>query len=397
MALNICRFRSGVLLSRLGSGQLTSTVAGGSVKLQVANLTATYGEKFPYPEPFPYEKKRYNALTVLAEETTSRFNDNTKIIVVEGNMAVGKTDFARRLAKEFDLKFFPPTPERNCFLEKEYRFDMRTLDQFLPPTARSYDLQKFYSDKHPENGLAGRLQLKWYEERFYDYLAAMKHLLSTGQGCVLVRSVYSDSVFVDALQSMGWLTPNFVKHYNMIRANSICDLYRPHLTIYLDAPLEVLRSRLTKKNNPIEVGGRNLTDEYLKTIDNVYQKRFLPKMRESGEVVEIDWTEVASEDDMEAIAEELQLLKLEGEDNDDPKFTDWSRQDEDDWAKFRLFLEDKEEWYQYFLRDPPWECPEVMMSASDREALFRLSLRHPVFKHQAGWSPELGHRTAFKF
>ena len=36
------------------------------------------------------------------------------------------------------------------------------------------------------------------------------------------------------------------------------------------------------------------------------------------------------------IAEELQLVKLEGEDNDDPKFTDWSRQDEDDWSKFRL-------------------------------------------------------------
>jgi hypothetical protein len=36
------------------------------------------------------------------------------------------------------------------------------------------------------------------------------------------------------------------------------------------------------------------------------------------------------------IAEDLSLLKLEGEDNDDPKFTDWSRQDEDDWTKFRL-------------------------------------------------------------
>jgi len=334
--------------------------------------------------------------TALSEQTASRFNDNTKVIVVEGNMAVGKTEFAKRLAKEFDLKFFPPTSERSCFLEKSYNFDIRSLDPVLPSGAQSYDLKKLYSDHHPERGTAGRLQLRWFEEKFYDYLVALKHLLSTGQGVVLVRSVYSDSVFVEALHSMGWLTSNFVKYYNMIRSNAICDLYRPHLTVYLDAPLQVVRERINKRNNPIEVGSRNLNDEYLKAVDRVYQQRYLPKMRESGEVVEIDWTEVASEDDMEAIAEELQLVKLEGEDNDDPKFTDWSRQDEDDWSKFRLLLENRNAWLHYFIRDAPWDCPEVMLQQTDQEAWNQLARNHPVFKHQAGWSPQLGHNTAFK-
>jgi NADH dehydrogenase (ubiquinone) 1 alpha subcomplex subunit 10 len=103
-----------------------------------------------------------------------------QVIVVEGNLAVGKTEFAKRLAKEFDLKFFPSTPERNCFLDKSYKFDIRSLDPVLPSGAKAYDLKRLYSDPHPEKGTAGRLALRWYEEKFYDYLAALKHLLSTG-------------------------------------------------------------------------------------------------------------------------------------------------------------------------------------------------------------------------
>ena len=100
-------------------------------------------------------------------------------------MAVGKTEFAKRLAKEFDLKFFAPTPERSCFLEKSYKFDVRSFDPVLPSGAQSYDLKKLYSDHHPEHGTAGRLQLRWFEEKFYDYLVALKHLLSTGNICHL--------------------------------------------------------------------------------------------------------------------------------------------------------------------------------------------------------------------
>ena len=99
---------------------------------------------------------------------------------MEGNIGVGKTEFAKRLASEFDLKFFPATPERNCFLQRDYNFDIRALDPVFPSTAKSYDLKRFYSDPHPESGMVGRLQLRWYEEKFYDYLQALKHLLSTG-------------------------------------------------------------------------------------------------------------------------------------------------------------------------------------------------------------------------
>jgi len=46
---------------------------------------------------------------------------------------------------------------------------------------RSYDLAKFYADKHPEKGTVGKLQLTWYDHKFLDYANALKHVLNTGK------------------------------------------------------------------------------------------------------------------------------------------------------------------------------------------------------------------------
>jgi hypothetical protein len=134
----------------------------------------------------------------------------------------------------------------------------------------------------------------------------------------------------------------------------------------------------------------------LTAIENAFQQRFLPKMRQSGEVVEIDWTQIATKNDMDAIAEELQLLKLEGEDNDDVKFADWSRESEDDWTMFRQFCESQKAQHALFVRPLPWECPEIMLSLDDRMYITKLGEMHPVLKYAAGWAPELGHQTLLK-
>lgn len=100
---------------------------------------------------------------------------------MDGNIGVGKTEFAKRLAERFDLKFFPPTREKQLFLHGQgYNCDIRPFDVLLPEGVRTYDLQKFYSDPNPECGLVGRQQLMWYREKFMDYLLALRHLLNTG-------------------------------------------------------------------------------------------------------------------------------------------------------------------------------------------------------------------------
>jgi len=190
-----------LIVSRCGYGKIASVgavlrrhavecprliVYGSGNAIQVATLKATYGGKYPYSKPFPYEKKEYGLLESFYDKTIPRLNENSKVIVVEGNIGVGKTEFARKLAADFDMKFFPQPTDRDCYIRLEYGFDMRQLDELLPPSAQSYDLAKFYADKHPEKGLVGKLQLLWYERKYRVYLDALKHLLSTGNASKVI-------------------------------------------------------------------------------------------------------------------------------------------------------------------------------------------------------------------
>jgi NADH dehydrogenase (ubiquinone) 1 alpha subcomplex subunit 10 len=42
------------------------------------------------PAPFPYLEKDYTLLTSMFDKTTSRFDENTKLIVLDGPIGVGK-------------------------------------------------------------------------------------------------------------------------------------------------------------------------------------------------------------------------------------------------------------------------------------------------------------------
>jgi NADH dehydrogenase (ubiquinone) 1 alpha subcomplex subunit 10 len=393
-ALRSCGVRT--ILLRPCTVEGLPRVLGGTGVVQIATLKATHGEKYPYAEPYPYWKKPYNVFARFFDKSIPRYNENTKVIVVEGNVAVGKKEFAQHLAREFDLKYIGPTTDSRIFTCNDYNWDQRELDPMLPEGAKGYDLKRFYADKHPEKGTVGRLLLAWLEFKFYDYCFALKHVLNTGQGVVMVRSVYSDIVFVDALRRMGYVTAPFVQYYNAVRDSSICELLKPHMTIYLDSPINVIRDRITQRNDPREVGSKVLSDKYLQAIADVYRDKFLPKMKQSGEVVEIDWTEKGTDVDMDVIAEELQLYNLEQQDNEDSKFADWSRMVEDDWMTLRMFVENEEEQNSLFITPLPWDCPEVMFTADDATAYHRIASEHPVWKYKQGWAPTLGHGTLFK-
>lgn len=53
-------------------------------------MQATMGPKPSKPAPFPYKEKEYTLLRSLIDKTTDRFDENTKLIVVEGNVGVGE-------------------------------------------------------------------------------------------------------------------------------------------------------------------------------------------------------------------------------------------------------------------------------------------------------------------
>ena len=185
MALVICRStfaRVGGVKVLLGK-QIASRTAAPTT-IQAAGLTATHGEKFPYAKPWKnWENRKYTLLNEFFDSTTARLNENSKVIVVDGNLAVGKNDFARRLAAGFDLKLIESVPDSLCFKNPDTGYDTRELNFLLPESAQFYDLQKFLSDPNPQSGKAGRLQIQWYHQKFMAYAHGLHHMLSTGEYC----------------------------------------------------------------------------------------------------------------------------------------------------------------------------------------------------------------------
>ena len=76
-----------------------------------------------------------------------------RLIIVEGNIGVGKSTLARKMAKALGYTVF------------------------MEPTAENPYLEKFYSDPHK---YALKLQLWILKQRYLTYVEAVNHLIRTG-------------------------------------------------------------------------------------------------------------------------------------------------------------------------------------------------------------------------
>jgi len=385
------------LFSRNNALKYATTLFSRNFGYEHSYMTPTYGAPYPYKTPFPYESKKFTMITEHFDYTLPRFNENTKVIVVEGNLAVGKHDFAKKLAKSYDLKLFPATDEGNCFRLDHNHFDVRNLNEFLPKRSQWYDLKAFLNDDHAENGRAGQLQQHWIYHKFKTYCNALTHLFNTGQGVVLVRSTFSDHVFTEALYKCGFITPEFYKWYHDLEANSLVELLKPHLTIYLDAPVDFVRERINERGNEDEINSKNLTDDYLQAVESAYKNIHFPKMGKSGVIMEVDWREILDDIDMDAIVEEIQTINLATEDSEDQRFRDWFDMSED-MASFnrRKFASDVT-LRNGFTRDRPIQCPEILPHVDDNQLLNRVWKYHPALMYDPGEATQFGHSNWFKF
>jgi NADH dehydrogenase (ubiquinone) 1 alpha subcomplex subunit 10 len=376
---------------------LNSSKMAATAPIQVAGLKATYGEAYPYNKPYPYETKPYTVFHEWFDRTGDRLNENSKIILVEGNLAVGKNSFAERLAKNFDLKFIQAQQNDTVYIQPSNNFDLRDLNQFLPKTAQFDDLSKLYKDMaFAKSGTIGRMQLYWYIAKYFDMAHALHHLLSTGQGVVLARSVFSDFVFVDALTEVGYLTKNFRNWYYYAHDNSICEFLQPHLTIYLDAPMATLKERIKERAASYEMNAPGFTDAYIEALDRQYKNKFLPKMRKTGEVLEVDYTDVATEMDMQVICEEIQTLHLEADEREQDQWHDWFNTSEDELCRLRKKFGSHEHMHRYLMLDEPRKCPEITWLEDDIPIIERFVTNHPAMDIKPGYATEFGNSTLLK-
>lgn len=191
----------------------------------------------PRPPPFPYEKKKFRCIYQFFDDTTFRFDDNTKFIIVEGPPAVGKGELCKKLADELDMLYVPQTYLEDYYV-RMFDFDIRTLDDKMPETCKTCDWPTFLKNPTLMNG--AKVQAKFYMLKFQKTLHILTHILSTGQGVVTERSIWSDICFANTMNSNGYFSKEALQMYNAGLRESFHELMRPHLCIYLDAPVNVV-------------------------------------------------------------------------------------------------------------------------------------------------------------
>lgn len=335
----------------------------------------------PKPKPFDYVNKDYTWLRSLFDRTTHRFDENSKIIVVEGPVAVGKTAFASALAADLGMKHFP---EANMDIHyiRPNGCDLRMFDDKIPEDTRTFDHVNF--NMTPTHRLAGNFQIMMYTARYSQYIDALAHLFNTGQGVVLERSPYSDFVFLEAMYARKYISRGVRSVYYELRGNTLEELMRPHLVIYLDMPVDKVQEAIKRRGLKHENSSKALTCEYLTEIERQYKNSYLRDIATHAELLVYDWT---GGGEVEVVVEDIERLDFDQYvEREEPKMKDWRLPREPDWADKRMRYTNGKYWLMNLFGIPRLDVPELITSAEDWYERDKVISNHPQFQYMEGYN-----------
>jgi len=162
-----------------------------------------------------------------------------RLIIVAGNIGVGKTSLAERLGARLGWRTAFESVADNPYLPDFYA-DMRTW---------SFHLQVFFLG-----------------HRARQYL----EMASDPQSVILDRSIYEDVyIFARALHHMGNLTERDYLSYRRVFDLVVGNLPAPDLLIYLRAPVSVLMGRIHNRGRAMESG---ISSDYLGLLETFYDE-----------------------------------------------------------------------------------------------------------------------------
>ena len=288
-----------------------------NIVTQVAFMKTLSNKPFtPKPAPFPYWEKLCNEINMTFDPTTLRFDENTKVIVVDGPPASGKSKLCEQIAKEFGLLYMPPPVFDEMYINY-YGFDVRSLNPKLKDEWRMRDLTDFLRD--PDNRATARIQYGIFMMRMEQYLNALLHVLATGQGVVLNRCIFTEAGYMHAMYNSGYLSKQAVNEFDMMRTDTFNLLLRPHLIIYLDATPETVLERIKKRGNIDEINSKVFTKKFLSDLSIATKERCLSWLSSHSEILIYDWNKESNNMD---IINDIENLNLEEEVKQE-KFSDW--------------------------------------------------------------------------
>lgn len=360
----------------------------------------TSGLMEPLEKPWPYKKLGYNNFFHLLDNTTKRFKDNSKMIVVEGPPALDKTKFAIELADEFGMKYVPGTSMEQWYINS-YGYDLRELDHAMTWTRnKSFDEKKFAMDPTAQEGATDRMMFNLHLLRYFHYLEGLEHLFNTGQGIVTEKSPHSDWVFIEAAYRQGWISKTTRKYYYTIRDQTMCELLRPNLIIYLDAPVDVVQKNIRtraetshpwEKNSPVFENTGYLEHLY----DDLFKKQYLPEAGIYSYVLSYDWSEGG---DTEVVVEDIDRMghAMDYHDKYDKQQLDWRLLTEDNFGQKRYnYTGDGKMRLLHQFNSPHWFADEITLTAVEAQEMDRVRTRLPGTMYQPGFNTALGDPEPF--
>tara|TARA_B100000941_G_scaffold287539_1_gene262886 strand:+ start:3655 stop:4320 length:666 start_codon:yes stop_codon:yes gene_type:complete len=162
-----------------------------------------------------------------------------KYIAIEGPIGVGKTTLANKIAKTFNYDTFLEQPSENPFLNNFYR----NQGQSALATQLFFLFQRMQQ-------IQDLKQRSLFENvRVADFL------------------IEKDRLFAEVT-----LTNEEMDLYNKVYEHITLDAPTPDLVIYLQAPIEILKERITKRGN---INEQYLTLDYLERLNDEYSRFFL--------------------------------------------------------------------------------------------------------------------------
>tara|TARA_Y100000768_G_scaffold34674_1_gene22685 strand:+ start:12760 stop:13425 length:666 start_codon:yes stop_codon:yes gene_type:complete len=189
-----------------------------------------------------------------------------KYIAIEGPIGVGKTTLANKIAESFNYDAFLEQPAENPFLKNFYR----------NPSQSALATQLFFLFQRMQQIQDLKQRSLFENVRVADFL------------------IEKDRLFAEVT-----LSNEEMILYDKVYEHITIDAPSPDLVIYLQAPIEILKERITKRGN---INEQYLTLDYLERLNDAYSRFFLDY--NAAPLLIINAADInleSSEDDYEAL------------------------------------------------------------------------------------------------
>lgn len=197
------------------------------------------------------------------------------IVGIAGNIGVGKTTVAERIAKKLNWRVYYESVINNPYLDDFYK-DMKRW---------SFNLQIYF--------LSHRFR-------------TLKTIAELKESSVQDRTIYEDvEIFAKSLYEQGYMTERDYKTYRDLFYDMVPYIPAPDIIIYLTASPEVLLERIRKRGRGFE---KTISKEYIYYLNNSYEQWMKTAKREHNVVV-INSDEVDYVDNEKDLNELVQIVQ----------------------------------------------------------------------------------------